>query len=95
MGIGKLTAWYFGSARDVLARMLLMLHITPNMITCFGTMLTMAAGGFLAAGVHACGGVSSNFPWWSQGHRYFSTAAGLLFCSATCDMSDGAMEKYL
>jgi phosphatidylglycerophosphate synthase len=93
MGIGRFTAWFFSTARDTLARGLIQLHVTPNMLTCFGTLLTMAAAGFLAAAIHACGGASSNFPWWSQSHRFFSIAAALLFGSAACDMIDGAVAR--
>jgi len=93
MGIGKLTAWYFSTARDILARGLLRIGITPNVLTIFGTLFTVAAGVFLAAAIRASGGRSADFAWWSQSHRYYSLAALLLFACSACDMLDGAVAR--
>ena len=93
MGIGRFTAWYFSTARDILARGLIRLGVTPNALTIFGTILTIAAAVCLATGVKLCNGNAVDFHWWGKSHRFFSLAALLMFGCSACDMLDGAVAR--
>ena len=79
--IGKSIAWFFCNSRDLIARGLIRLGVTPNMITLTGCVLTMLTGFCLAMGV-------------ASGERFFyAFAVLLLYWCAACDMLDGAVAR--
>ena len=71
------------AARDGLARALIAVGVTPNLLTVCGFAFTLAAAAFLAVG--ASGG-------WRDGPWIGLTFAALL-ASAACDMLDGAVAR--
>jgi len=93
MGIGKMTGCFFSVSRDALAKGLIRVGVTPNVLTVFGLIFTAGAGVALAAAVELTGGRGCDFQWWSRAHGYYGIAAGLLFLSNACDMLDGAAAR--
>lgn len=79
--IGSKVAWFFTHARDSLARGLIRLGVTPNMLTVFGTALTVAGSVFVFFGVYR---------QWTAG---FPIAGVLLYFCCACDMLDGAVAR--
>ncbi len=87
------TSWVVGYAfvlaRDQVARGLVRLGVTPNLVTVTGLVLTTLAGVcFALGGGHTYDeveGVASS-PW-------LRVAFGLLFCAGACDMLDGAVSR--
>jgi CDP-diacylglycerol---glycerol-3-phosphate 3-phosphatidyltransferase len=89
--VGRAVAFGFITARDFLARGLVGLRITPNMLTLAGVVLTGAAGGCYALG---SGG---HFAWSlsprAEGNAYLPLAGVLMFLASACDMLDGAVAR--
>jgi CDP-diacylglycerol--glycerol-3-phosphate 3-phosphatidyltransferase len=88
--IGKAIGRGFSAARDAVARVLLKLRITPNVLTILGMLLTLAAGVCyaLAAG--------RGFAWTlapAGPNAFVLLAGGLLVLSSACDMLDGAVAR--
>lgn len=79
--IGRATAWFFTHARDAIARRLVRIGVTPNMLTVAGTVLTVGTGVCLAAGVAM------------RQDRWFLLAGVLLYSCFACDMLDGAVAR--
>ncbi len=91
MGIGRVIGTGFCIARDAVARVLIALRITPNMLTLTGMVLTGLAGACYAAGSGArCGwSLSPGAP----ANAYLLAAGALLILSSACDMLDGAVAR--
>jgi len=79
--IGRSVGWFFTHARDAIARRLVRLGVTPNGLTIFGALLTVAAGVCLAVGVRF------------DREDLFVLAGVLMYSSAACDMLDGAVAR--
>ena len=89
--IGKAVGAGFVAARDFVARGLLRLGVTPNMLTLTGMAFTAAAAVCYALGA---GSRFAN-PWgpddWANG--YLLLAGALLILASACDMLDGAVAR--
>ncbi|HAU37845.1 MAG TPA: hypothetical protein DCX07_09030 [Phycisphaerales bacterium] len=89
--IGKAVGAGFVAARDFVARGLLRLGVTPNMLTLTGMAFTAAAAVCYALG---SGSRFAN-PWghndWANG--YLLLAGALLILASACDMLDGAVAR--
>lgn len=84
--IGRSIGAFFVWARDHVARFLIRLRVTPNMLTLTGMVLTALAGACYAVGSGSTG----------IGHprgAYLLFAAALLILSSACDMLDGAVAR--
>ena len=79
--IGKSVSWFFRNARDAIARRLVKIGVTPNMLTVFGTLLTIATGVCMGFGVK------------TGNNGYFVVSGALLYCCFACDMLDGAVAR--
>ena len=93
--IGERIVWAIETARDGLARGLIKLGATPNALTVFGLVMTLAAGGCLALGAGAALGWRLDpRPIDSYAPNAFCLLAGfvLLLCAAG-DMLDGAVAR--
>lgn len=78
--IGRAIGHGFSVARDVVARGLIALGVTPNMLTILGVLFTLAAGVFYALGAGAAG-------------PCLPLAAAMLILASACDMLDGAVAR--
>ncbi|NLW85361.1 MAG: CDP-alcohol phosphatidyltransferase family protein [Planctomycetes bacterium] len=88
--IGKAIGSAFAFARDAVARQLIRLHVTPNVLSLTGMVLTGCAGVCYAFGA------TSRFAWSLDPHgpnAYLLMAFGLLILSSACDMLDGAVAR--
>ena len=89
--LGRAVAFGFSTARDFVARGLIRLGITPNVVTLAGLVFTVGAGVCFAIGTRAPLG------WTLDPHApanaYQLLAAWLLIMSFGCDMLDGAVAR--
>jgi len=89
--IGRAVGAFFVASRDAVARGLLRLHVTPNMLSLAGTALTVLAGACFAA---SC---PDRFAWSldpaAPANAYPLLAVALLLLSCACDMLDGAVAR--
>jgi CDP-diacylglycerol--glycerol-3-phosphate 3-phosphatidyltransferase len=88
--IGKVIATGFSTARDAVARVLLRLRVTPNVLTIIGMLLTLAAGVCYAMAA------GRGFAWSldpAGANAFVLVAGGLLILSSACDMLDGAVAR--
>ncbi|MCD6377388.1 MAG: CDP-alcohol phosphatidyltransferase family protein [Planctomycetes bacterium] len=89
--IGKKIGKGFSIARDFIARGLVKIGISPNILTLTGMVLTLAAGLCLAIGA------GKHFAWnldpQSDSNAFLLLAAVLLTLSSACDMLDGAVAR--
>ena len=89
--IGRAIGSAFQTARDLIARGLLRVGVSPNALTLTGMGLTGAAGVCYALGAQ------SNFAWTlaagSPANAYLLAAFALLILSSACDMLDGAVAR--
>jgi len=91
--IGRAIGFGFVTARDFVARGLIRLAVTPNMLTLLGVAFTLAAGA-----CYALGGGASRLGWSLDAHpgapsAYPLLAAWLLILASACDMLDGAVAR--
>ncbi|MFP4053788.1 MAG: CDP-alcohol phosphatidyltransferase family protein [Phycisphaerae bacterium] len=89
--IGRGIGWGFATARDALARGLVKLRVTPNMLSVAGMLFTAAAGVCFALG----GG--SGFGWSLEPHAartcYPLLAGAFMILASAMDMLDGAVAR--
>ena len=89
--IGRAVGFGFATARDAVARVLVKLGVSPNMLTLTGMAITAGAGACYAAGA------GSRFGWSLDAHAdanaWLLVALGLLILSSACDMLDGAVAR--
>ena len=95
--IGKPIAAFFCFSRDAVARGLLAMRVTPNMLTLLGMALTAGAGVCYATGSgdHIGGVLAPAFHDAGREDRslYLLLAGALLILSSACDMLDGAVAR--
>ncbi len=89
--VGKTIGHGFAVARDVVARVLIKLKVSPNALTFLGVLITAGAGVCFALGA----GHRLQWTLVPRGAKsaYLMLAAGLLILSAACDMLDGAVAR--
>ena len=81
LGIGKTIGWFFSTSRDMIARRLVQLGMTPNMMTIVGMLLTILLGICMALAV-------------ATGQRFFwAFAVVIMYWAGASDMLDGAMAR--
>ena len=89
--IGRAIGKGFSTARDFVARGLIKVGVTPNMLTLTGMAITAAAGVCYAVGA------GDGFAWsldpHSRSNAYLMLAGALLILSSACDMLDGAVAR--
>jgi CDP-diacylglycerol---glycerol-3-phosphate 3-phosphatidyltransferase len=89
--IGRAIGFAFSTARDAVARVLIRLKVTPNMLTLAGMVITAAAGVCYAVGA------DRRFGWSLDGrapaNAYLLLAGAMLILSSACDMLDGAIAR--
>ena len=89
--IGRAVGFGFATARDLLARGLIRIHVTPNMLTMTGMVITAASGVCFALGA------GGRFAWSLDPratHNAWLLMAGVLLALASaCDMLDGAVAR--
>lgn len=78
--IGRGVGFGFSTARDALARGLVKVGVTPNMLTLAGAAVTAGAGVCYALGA-------------VRGYWFIASAGVLLFVASACDMLDGAVAR--
>jgi len=91
--IGRAIGFGFSTARDFVARGLIRVAVTPNMLTLLGVAFTLAAGA-----CYALGGGASRLAWGLDAapgapNAYPFLAAWLLILASACDMLDGAVAR--
>ena len=90
--IGRAVGYSFATTRDFLARGLVTLGVTPNMLTLAGMVITAAAGVCYAIGA------SDGFAWslarQTPGSLFPLLAGLLLVLAVACDMLDGAVARF-
>ncbi|MEI8191559.1 MAG: CDP-alcohol phosphatidyltransferase family protein, partial [candidate division NC10 bacterium] len=91
--IGRAIGFGFSTARDFVARGLIRLAVTPNMLTMLGVVFTLAAGV-----LYALGGGADHLAWSLAAAPgaaciYPFLAAWMLIFSSACDMLDGAVAR--
>ena len=91
--IGRSIGFAFSTARDFVARGLLAIGVTPNILTVAGVAFTLAAGV-----CYALGGGSHQLEWSlafgpGAANAYPLLAAAMLILSSACDMLDGAVAR--
>ena len=88
---GKAIATFFSVSRDLIARGLIRIHVTPNKLSLAGMMLTLGAGICYALGAGRA------FAWEFGIHgatsAYLLGAGVLLILASACDMLDGAVAR--
>jgi CDP-diacylglycerol--glycerol-3-phosphate 3-phosphatidyltransferase len=89
--IGRAIGHAFSSARDALARRLAAMHVTPNMLTVAGTLITTGAGVCYAVGSRS--GFALSFDPAAPANAYLLLAGALLVAASACDMLDGAVAR--
>jgi len=89
--LGRAVAFGFSTARDFVARCLIRIGVTPNMITLAGLVFTACAGVCFALGAR------SPLGWTLCPHAaanaYLLLAAWMMIMSFGCDMLDGAVAR--
>ena len=89
--IGRAVGFGFATARDCVARVLVRMRVSPNVLTLTGMGLTAAAGACYAVGAGRA------FAWSLSAEaeaNAFPLCAGLLLVAASaCDMLDGAVAR--
>ena len=88
--IGRLVGGGFAAARDMLARALVRVGVTPNALSLVGVLFTAAAGVCyaMAAGRGFAWTLAPGGP-----NAYVLVAAGWLILASACDMLDGAVAR--
>ena len=91
--LGRTIGFGFATARDFVARGLIKLHISPNMLTLAGVLFTLGAGACFALG-----GGSTKLAWSlslapGAPTAYPLLAGALLVLASACDMLDGAVAR--
>ena len=91
--IGRAIGVAFVTARDFVARGLIRVAVTPNMLTLLGVAFTLAAGACCAMG-----GGAMRLAWSLDSrpgapNAYPFLAAWLLILASACDMLDGAVAR--
>ncbi|MHC4294877.1 MAG: CDP-alcohol phosphatidyltransferase family protein [Planctomycetota bacterium] len=89
--IGRFIGSTISSARDALAKHLIRLGVTPDMLTFAGMVLTGAAGVCYALG--ATRSFAWSFDASAPANAYLLLAGVLLIVASACDMLDGAVAK--
>lgn len=101
--IGRSIGWFFSTSRDAVARGLVRVGVTPNMLTMLGMAFTIGAGMCYALGAgavsvawraHEAGALTAEAgrPAATAGPFLLLAAVLLIFASA-CDMLDGAVAR--
>jgi len=89
--LGRAVAFGFSTARDFVARGLIRIGVTPNVVTLAGLAFTACAGVCFAIGAHRPLG------WTLDPHApataYLLLAAWMMIMSFGCDMLDGAVAR--
>ena len=91
--IGRAIGFGFSTARDFVARGLIRVAVTPNMLTLLGVAFTLVAGA-----CYALGGGATRLAWSLDAlpgvpNAYLFMAAWLLILASACDMLDGAVAR--
>ena len=91
--IGRAIGLGFSTARDFVARGLIRVAVTPNMLTLLGVAFTLGAGA-----CYALGGGAMRLAWSLDAapgapNAYPFLAAWLLILASACDMLDGAVAR--
>ena len=91
--IGRAIGFGFSTARDFVARGLIRVAVTPNMLTVLGVVFTLGAGA-----CYALGGGAMRLAWSLDAtpgapNAYPFLAAWLLILASACDMLDGAVAR--
>jgi CDP-diacylglycerol--glycerol-3-phosphate 3-phosphatidyltransferase len=91
--IGRAIGFGFSTARDFVARGLIRVAVTPNMLTLLGVAFTLGAGA-----CYALGGGAGRLAWGLDArpgapNAYPFLAAWLLILASACDMLDGAVAR--
>ncbi len=89
--IGRATSRVVSAARDALARGLVRVGVTPNMLTLTGMVLTAGAGLCYALG--AASRFALSFDPSAPANAYLLAAWVLLMLASACDMLDGAVAR--
>ena len=89
--IGRGIAAVFSTARDSIARGLVRVGVTPNMLTLAGMVITAVAGVCYAVG--AGKGFAWSFSPRAPKGAYLMLAAAVLILASACDMLDGAVAR--
>ena len=89
--IGRAIGFGFCTARDAVARGLIVMKVSPNALTLTGMVITAAAGVCYAIGA------GRDFAWSlqpsAQANAYLLLAGCLMILSSACDMLDGAVSR--
>ncbi len=89
--IGRAVGYSFATTRDLLAKGLVALGVTPNMLTLAGMVITAGAG------ICYTIGASDDFAWSlalpSEASAFGLGAGVLLVAASACDMLDGAVAR--
>ena len=93
--IGRAIGFGFSTARDFVARGLIFIGATPNMLTALGVVFTLAAGVCyaLGAGASHLGWSLSVAPGQARANAFPLLAAAMLILASACDMLDGAVAR--
>lgn len=89
--IGKLVGQFFSSARDLVAKGLIKLKVTPNVLSLTGMLITLAAGVCFAIGTTRDFAMSLDPA--ADANAYLLLAGVLLILASACDMLDGAVAR--
>ncbi len=89
--IGRMVGFGFSTARDAIARLLVRLRVTPNMLTLMGMVFMTGAGVCYALGSDH--GFAWSFAPGAEANIYLLGAAILLILASACDMLDGAVAR--
>jgi len=89
--IGRTIGEGIAGARDVIARSLIRLGVTPNALTLVGMVITAGAGVCYAVG--AGRGFAWGFDPAARDNAFLLLAGALLVLASACDMLDGAVAR--
>ena len=89
--IGRLLGTSVAAGRDIVARKLIAVGVTPNMLTLVGMLMTGAAGVCYAIGSRSSFGLSLDPS--APANAYLLCAGLLMVMASFCDMLDGAVAK--
>jgi len=89
--IGRSIGFGFSTARDFVARGLVAVGVTPNMLTLTGMVITAAAGVCYALG--AARGFAWSLNPSAAANAYLLVAGALIILASACDMLDGAVAR--